>query len=340
MQSTVTNITDIAYEQIKGDYYWAQYIDLKVIMNKATGYINATKLCLLTNTKEGKPKQFSNWRPNAEAKVLINEVSASLGIPGDALIVEPSLSIDLRGAYAHPDLIPHIAAWASPKFAVKVSKIVNAHATQVYKDALRAKDIALGEKDTKIDGLESKLDMIMQQNESQSAKIDEQTKQINELLAETRESRKEVQLVHEELECTTAEIESMSADNIVLTEKVDSALKRLDIATEDRAPKPANPKHTHAYLVYHRPNTQNYRVVRRQLVTLAGGINACTDAGYTACVFSSYSPNPVSLHTRVKEAFPPSLGKATLYTFTLCTGKTTKNLTDFISMINAQKRDV
>ncbi len=41
------DITDIAYQQIKDNYYWAQYGDFKVIMNKSTGYINATKLCSL-----------------------------------------------------------------------------------------------------------------------------------------------------------------------------------------------------------------------------------------------------------------------------------------------------
>ncbi len=331
--NTIVDITDIAYQQIKGNYYWAQYGDFKVIMDRSTGFINATKLCQLANTKEGKPKQFGMWKQNSWSGELISVISASCGIPQDALLVEPSISIDLRGVYAHPDLIPHIAAWASPVFAAKVSKIVNAQLVREYKETIRVKN-------DKIDDLERKLDEVIHQNEEQSKHISDLLTEARESRKEIQESRKEIQQVHEELECTTNEIEGISADNIALTAKVDSALKRLDIATEDRAPKPANPKYTHAYLVYHKPNTQNYRVVRRQLATLAGGINACTDIGYTARVYSIYSPNPVSLHTRVKDAFPPTLGKATLYTFTLCPGKTTKHLTDFLNTINAQKKDV
>ncbi len=261
-RNTITDITNIAYQQIKGNYYWAQYGDFKVIMDKSTGYINATKLCLLATNKEGITKKFKYWMKNTASTDLINEVSSLVEISTNDLLVKSALSNELKGTYAHPDLIPHIAAWASPVFAVKVSKIINAQLVREYKETIRVKD-------DKIDNLERK--------------IDEQTRQINELLTETRESRKEIRQVHEELECTTTELEGLSADNMALTQKVDSALKRLDIATEDRAPKPANAKYTHAYLVYHKPNTLSYRVVRRQLDTLAKGINMCTDAGYTTC---------------------------------------------------------
>ncbi len=347
MQHTIVDITDIAYQQIKGNYYWAQYGDFKVIMDKSTGYINATKLCSLANTKEGKPKQLSMWKLNAGSEELINEVSLSLGIPRNALLEEPSVSIDLRGTYAHPDLIPHIASWASPVFAVKVSKIVNAQLVREYKETIRAKD-------TKIDDMQRTLDEIKTQNSEIKAQNAEQTRQINELLNEARESRKEIHQVHEELETTTVELETMSADNLELMQKVDgistdnaaliskvdAVAKRLDISTEDRAPKPSNVKFTHAYLVYHKPNTRNYRVIRRQLHTLTVGINECVKAGYTKCVYSIYSPNSVSLHVRIKASFPPALGKATLSTFTLCAGKNTKQLVEFINSINVQKKDV
>ena len=40
------------------------------------------------------------------------------------------------GTYAHPDLIPHIASWASHKFARKVGRIINNYLVQEYKDKL------------------------------------------------------------------------------------------------------------------------------------------------------------------------------------------------------------
>ncbi len=121
--SMQSNITDIAYQQIKGDYYWARYGDFKVIMNKSNGYINATKLCQLG----GNSKELKNWTANSTSNSLIKEVSSVVGVPTPELlmIVAGGRIIEIRGTYAHPELIPHIAYWASPKFAVAVMRIVN-----------------------------------------------------------------------------------------------------------------------------------------------------------------------------------------------------------------------
>ena len=51
-------IGDICYEQIKGDYWYASYLGVKVVMDKSTGYINATRLCA-----DG-GKIYKNWLRN------------------------------------------------------------------------------------------------------------------------------------------------------------------------------------------------------------------------------------------------------------------------------------
>ena len=48
-------ISDITYEQITGDYWYANYLGFKVIMMKSSGFVNATKLCLSGG------KRFDNW---------------------------------------------------------------------------------------------------------------------------------------------------------------------------------------------------------------------------------------------------------------------------------------
>ena len=48
-------ISDICYEQICGDYWYGQYGEFKVVINKSNGYINVNKMC-----KDG-GKQFSDW---------------------------------------------------------------------------------------------------------------------------------------------------------------------------------------------------------------------------------------------------------------------------------------
>jgi hypothetical protein len=120
------NIAEIAFEQISGDYHWARYGDFKVVMNVNTGYINASKLCALATSEGGQPKQFSMWKQNITTREIMNEVSQSLGIPvADLLVSLINGPNELKGTYVHPELIPHIACWASPKFAVAVMKIIN-----------------------------------------------------------------------------------------------------------------------------------------------------------------------------------------------------------------------
>jgi hypothetical protein len=42
----------------------------------------------------------------------------------------------VTGTYAHPDLVPHIASWVSPKFAIKVSGIINKWRTLSHENEL------------------------------------------------------------------------------------------------------------------------------------------------------------------------------------------------------------
>ena len=38
-------ITSVCFKQIDGDYWFAWYLDLVIVMNKQTGWVNATKFC-------------------------------------------------------------------------------------------------------------------------------------------------------------------------------------------------------------------------------------------------------------------------------------------------------
>src|SRR3977135_3031660 len=59
-------IGDICYEQIKGNYWYANYHGFKVVMDKSNGYINATKLCI-----DG-GKTFNHWLENKRSKETMN----------------------------------------------------------------------------------------------------------------------------------------------------------------------------------------------------------------------------------------------------------------------------
>ena len=46
----------------------------------------------------------------------------------------------IAGSYVHSDLIHHIASWVSPQFARMVSRIVNAHIVQEFKEKLQVSE--------------------------------------------------------------------------------------------------------------------------------------------------------------------------------------------------------
>ena len=121
--SKKNNINNIIFKDINDDYSFGKYGDFKVIIMKENSYINATKICNDAKTKNGTRKEFRQWKENINANEIINEIVSSIGIPMDELLITPkNVSNEIRGTYAHPDLIPHIASWASPQFAVSINK--------------------------------------------------------------------------------------------------------------------------------------------------------------------------------------------------------------------------
>ncbi|AVL93391.1 putative KilA-n domain-containing protein [Megavirus vitis] len=117
-----TDIKNIIFEKINSEYYWGKYGDFEVIMN-LDGYINVTKLCSEAKTKNGKQKEFRQWKKTSEAKELMDEISRVTSIPKNKLLYTELSSREniTRGSYAHAILVTHIACWMSPKFFVKVS---------------------------------------------------------------------------------------------------------------------------------------------------------------------------------------------------------------------------
>jgi KilA-N domain len=180
---------DICYRQIKDKYWYADYFGLQVVMDKSTEYINVNKLSI-----DG-GKRFENWLANKHSKELVEFYESKLfpidqskssgddpkvctdfgsntlefchsGIPewqnnqskvlvriyggkGDEVI---------RGTYAHPKLVPHIASWVSNEFAYKVGCILDDLKTSFYKQKLEAQQFALEAAEAQRQALEEELE--------------------------------------------------------------------------------------------------------------------------------------------------------------------------------------
>ena len=157
-------LSNIAFKQISGNYWYGAYGEFKVVMMKDSGFINATKLC----TSGG--KDYKNWSRLQSSQELINAVERHQALkntqvsftlqdanahicalaspPYDSqssdvsfgklacksIITQKKTDIDklISGTYCHPLLIPHIGSWISVNFAVNVSTVVNGYIEHQY----------------------------------------------------------------------------------------------------------------------------------------------------------------------------------------------------------------
>lgn len=214
------DLRDIAFEPINEDYAWANYGDFKVIMMRDNGYINATKLC----DKGG--KLFKLWKQNKSAEELLDEVSSVVGIPTtDLLTIVKGGNLPLtNGTYAHPDLVPHIASWVSPKFAVKVSRIVNGFLVKQERDRQEAEKAKLQADNNslhnKIDQLNVKLDKLDEDRRLAEERFQELCRLHGIQLDITRDTRNELTAVRQELAITNTELEVTNGKLNAVVERI------------------------------------------------------------------------------------------------------------------------
>ena len=159
MNTSSSHLSAICFEHIKDDYWYGAYGEFRVVMMKANGWINATKMC-----KDG-GKLFKNWSSLQSTKQLLetfNRLKASenttdiktedgntcgdrqAGITADGsntlkIVIENNFSDVgriIRGTYCPPDLIHSVAGWISPEFQLKANRIINHYLTCEYKTKL------------------------------------------------------------------------------------------------------------------------------------------------------------------------------------------------------------
>ena len=188
--NTTQRITKLAYEPIDDTYSHAEYGDFKVIMNIKTGYINATKLCA-----DG-GKQMKHWLENNSSKNLIECFENNQSESRPVLITDNSYGLT-RGTYSHPDLIPHIASWVSPKFAIKVSKIVNEFLIREREEVIRR---LTGEKSELIQMLE-------ESNKRRENEHKESLKIYNDMMAQHHKTHHHIEELQTTLDTVNTRIE-------------------------------------------------------------------------------------------------------------------------------------
>jgi hypothetical protein len=172
MNSSST-LNDVCYKQISQNFHYGIFGDFQLVIDKTTGYFNATKLCAVAK------KDFFHWKRLARTINLISFLQdQSSSKVCKELIYEVKkcnngLGKQITGQYVHKDLILDIASWISPEFYIRCNKIVIDYFTNEYK--------TLGE-DEKIEKIrELELKMKIMEIEKDSV-IEEQKDKIDDLM--------------------------------------------------------------------------------------------------------------------------------------------------------------
>ncbi len=326
-----SDIRNISIKQIDKDGYFGlgKYGEFEVyLMMKSdklkgyvSGYINATKLCSLAE------KKFPNWLENSKSKSMIKAFAVASGIPEATMVVKITTSAksiaEIRGTYVHPVLVPHIATWASPEFAIKVSEIVNQyHISQVIEE----KNQLLKKKQDKIDRMTVKIDKILKINKKILAKNNEQTEKIGKMDNRIKRLLAKNNDMHSDIQDINGKLLMASHARVVPNDGLDNNM--LVIVKNNADPEEYNDHET----IYEYNCMRLLRSTYRQ--SIAKHKSRYPDMEILLSI--DYSPNSINLFKRIKERLKNKI-EFDRCRFNLCAGYTEDRLINDIKKIHDKR---
>jgi len=145
----------IIYENMgrNNEYCCGRYYDIDIIIIRENGYVNVSKLCADAG------KSFRNWKNNKGSTCLLRSFSEITNIDMNEflILIKEGCNQNIKGIYAHPKLIPHIAYWASFDFAYKATEILNDFLLLEKNDKIKKQEHELKIKNSEIIGLSKKI---------------------------------------------------------------------------------------------------------------------------------------------------------------------------------------
>jgi hypothetical protein len=263
------------------------------VIDKDTGYFNATKLCAIVE------KDFPDWKRLARAKRLISYLEEQQSSSSKDIMYEVRTgtnNINITGYYVQKELILDIASWISPDFYFRCNNIVINYFTGEYKglgeaeknikfqdfktkmkNIVREKDVLIDEQKDKIDLLIEKLDASEKERKAAEEARRETARRAEETARRAEEERKADRLLLRSMGINLLDVKNQNTElldqNAGLLEEVQdtntkltTVQKKLNIAVVDRAPLPSQNRKKERFVLLKRIDEEDfpYYAVRGQ----------------------------------------------------------------------------
>ena len=108
------------YDYINNDYAYGKYSEFTIIIMTSNKFINITNIC------NDYKKDFYDWSKEEHNIELINACNDEINNKSIIEIKNNNNKL-INGIYINELLLPHIICWISPKFAIKIYKIIKNH---------------------------------------------------------------------------------------------------------------------------------------------------------------------------------------------------------------------
>ncbi|ARF02730.1 SWPV1-145 [Shearwaterpox virus] len=312
------DFSDLVTREIDERFCYIKYDIFELIMMKENNYINATKLCKLGG------KEFYNWRKLEGSRELVKKVEEINNFwkvkpaPSDQKGLDIIITIEsegrngkkyeVAGSYVHPDLIPHIASWISPSFAIKVSKIINCYFSGKYEFKLKEREEEIRKRENKIDEL---MELLYKFNDKYDRDIAEAKERYREQRKQAKELKEHNKRMEEKYDRDTNELKSELRE-------VKTELKKLEERLKDKVINPTSPNKLHRLVILQNKRDPNsFKTLRLQAERLNQETNKYKNE--YKVFFNAYEPNAVSCFNRLKERLlEQERVKINYNDFTLC----------------------
>lgn len=343
----------IGFEKINDVYCYGRYgdgqskDDIIVIMRKKDGYINATRLCHDISKKLNTNREFKFWNRLDIAHELKKAVGSSVHMCTDDLLntITGGQVQEIRGTYVHPDLIPHIASWASPQFAVKVSRIVNKYFNdkqlKIKDKIIRQQQSKINEHKDRIDELIEKMDKQSEEARLEREKADQERQKAEQERIEARERYLKLKGKAKRANKHLSELKEMHQE---VTQQNEELLQKMDGVLEDRVVKPDHLRDQHSFVVMKDPNEDPktmYYAIRTKKKIVKPTVKRYIESHRNAVVLVQidYNPNSINLWDRIRTTLKKNI-KCRLNAFGLVGDFTEEQLIEQINDINEEKFNV